>query len=187
MTPTTPSAVEHARLADGEVGDVDHLLHLAVALGLDLAHLQRNEAAEGVLVHPQRLAELAHDFAPARCRHLAPGRSGRRRRRQHRLVVGLVGGRDPRDHRAVGRVDRVEQAVVARRAPTVRAMAGTGIRGGEAEGVENIPWVGHVRFLIASGPVMARFLSIVSLPAAKRLCRGHHLGLRRQHQPGRRP
>ena len=30
-------AVEHARLADGEVGDVDHLLHFAVAFGLDLA------------------------------------------------------------------------------------------------------------------------------------------------------
>ena len=36
-------AIQHARLADGEIGDVDHLLHFAIALGLALAHLQRNQ------------------------------------------------------------------------------------------------------------------------------------------------
>ena len=39
-------AVEHARLADGEVGDVDHLLHFAEPFGQDLAVLERNERAE---------------------------------------------------------------------------------------------------------------------------------------------
>ena len=59
ITPTTPErmpllhhavprplrgdrqAVELARQADREVADVDHLLHFAVALGADLAHLER--------------------------------------------------------------------------------------------------------------------------------------------------
>ena len=36
-------AVQHARLADREVGDVDHFLHFAVAFGLDLAHLERDQ------------------------------------------------------------------------------------------------------------------------------------------------
>ena len=36
-------AVQHARLADGEIGNVDHFLYFTVALGLDLAVLQRNQ------------------------------------------------------------------------------------------------------------------------------------------------
>ena len=35
-------AVQHAALADGEIGDVDHFLHFAIAFGLDLAHLERD-------------------------------------------------------------------------------------------------------------------------------------------------
>ena len=49
-------AVEHARLADREVGDVDHLLHFAQALGLDLAVLERDQRAEILLRRAQRLA-----------------------------------------------------------------------------------------------------------------------------------
>jgi hypothetical protein len=65
-------AIEHARLADGEVGDVDHFLHLAVALGLDLAHLQADQAAERVLVPAQRLGAQAHGLAAVGRRHGAP-------------------------------------------------------------------------------------------------------------------
>ena len=74
MMPTTPSgchcsyirccgrsecmvvAIEHARLADREVGDVDHLLHFAQAFGLDLAVFERDQRAEVLLGGPQRLA-----------------------------------------------------------------------------------------------------------------------------------
>ncbi len=49
-------AVEHARLADGEIGDVDHLLHFAQALGLDLAVLERDQRAEVFLRRAQRVA-----------------------------------------------------------------------------------------------------------------------------------
>ena len=59
-------AVQHARLADGEVGDVDHLLHFAVAFGLDLAVLQRDQRPKRVLVRAQRVAEQADGFAAAR-------------------------------------------------------------------------------------------------------------------------
>ena len=65
-------AVQHAALADREVGDVDHLLHFAVAFGLDLAHLERDQRAERILVLAQRLAAQAHGFAAARRRRLAP-------------------------------------------------------------------------------------------------------------------
>src|SRR5690349_8782043 len=69
-------AVEHARLADGEVGDVDHLLHLAQPLGLDLAVLERDQRAEIVLRDTQRLAQQADGLAAARRRHAAPRGGG---------------------------------------------------------------------------------------------------------------
>ena len=70
-------AVQHARLTDGEIGDVDHLLHLAVSLGLDLAVLQGHEAAERILVLAQLLADEPDRLAALRRRHLPP--RGRRR------------------------------------------------------------------------------------------------------------
>ena len=65
-------AVEHARLADREVADVDHLLHFAVAFGLDLAHFHRDQAAQRVLVLAQRLGAQANGFAALRRRYRAP-------------------------------------------------------------------------------------------------------------------
>ena len=62
-------AVELAREADGEIGDVDHLLHLAEALGQDLAHFERDQRAQVLLVRAQLVADLAHDVAAFR----APG------------------------------------------------------------------------------------------------------------------
>ena len=50
-------AVKHARLADGEIADVDHLLHFAFALGDDLAGLERDELAEFGFEFAQRVAE----------------------------------------------------------------------------------------------------------------------------------
>ena len=53
-------AVQHARLPDGEVADVDHLLHFAVALGADLAHLERDQVAQRFLRFAQGVAEIAN-------------------------------------------------------------------------------------------------------------------------------
>jgi pyrroloquinoline quinone (PQQ) biosynthesis protein C len=56
-------AVKLARQANGEVADVDHLLHLADAFGANLAHLQRDQFAQRLLVRAQEVAQVAHDFA----------------------------------------------------------------------------------------------------------------------------
>ena len=69
-------AVHHAALAHREVGDIDHLLHFAVALGLDLAHLQRDQRTQRVLVLAQCYAAQAHCLTAQRCRDLAPGKEG---------------------------------------------------------------------------------------------------------------
>ena len=65
-------AIQHARLADREVGHVDHLLYLAVTLGFDLADLQRYEAAQRVFFSPEGLANQPDHLAPLRRRHQAP-------------------------------------------------------------------------------------------------------------------
>ncbi len=69
-------AEQLARQADGVVADVDHLLHLAQALGEDLAGLQGDQPAEVGLGGAQLLAEQADQLAAARGRNLAPGQEG---------------------------------------------------------------------------------------------------------------
>ncbi len=66
-------AVKLPRQADGEIADVDHLLHLAAAFGRDLAGLDRDQAAERILRGAQILAEQR---GPAR-RGAAPERVAR--------------------------------------------------------------------------------------------------------------
>src|SRR5271155_5438907 len=68
--------VQLPRQADGEIADVDHLLHFAETLGHDLADLKGHERAESLFRSAQFLAEKAHEFAPAGRRNLAPGEKG---------------------------------------------------------------------------------------------------------------
>ena len=81
-------AVQLPRQADGEIADVDHLLHFAKALGDDLAHLERDQRAERLLRGAQFLAEEADELAPPRRRNLAPGEEGALRPLNDRRHVG---------------------------------------------------------------------------------------------------
>src|SRR4030095_5397261 len=56
-------AIEHARLADGEIADVDHLLHLAFAFRDDLPSLQRDQLTELVFQFAQGVAKTANGLA----------------------------------------------------------------------------------------------------------------------------
>ena len=96
-------AVELAREAHGEVADVDHLLHFAVAFLQDLAGLDRNQPAERGLLRAQFLPEEAQQLAAARRRHAAP----RPERRGGGADLCLhVGRRIGAQHRELGAVDR---------------------------------------------------------------------------------
>ncbi len=66
------TAVELAREADGEVADVDHLLHLAESFLRDLADLEGHERAERLLLAAQLLAEQANELATPRRGNRAP-------------------------------------------------------------------------------------------------------------------
>ena len=69
-------AVQLPRQADGEIADVDHLLHFAEALGDDLADLERHQRAERLLRGAQFLAQQAHELAAPGRGNLAPGEKG---------------------------------------------------------------------------------------------------------------
>jgi len=96
-------------LADGEVGDVDHLLHFTDALGEDLAVLERDQRAEIVLVAAQLVTDEAHGLTALRCRNLAPTRGDLDRGAHDVLVV--LGARGPHlgDERAARRVADVQE------------------------------------------------------------------------------
>ena len=82
-------AVQLPRQADGELADVDHLLHLAEGLGGDLARLDGDQRGEIGLVLDEQLAEPRHQRAAHRCRGRAPRRE--RLRRFGDRGVGLLG------------------------------------------------------------------------------------------------
>src|SRR5262249_41617329 len=66
--------VKLARETDSEIADVDHFLNFAKAFLENLPILQRDEAAELLLVLAQGLAETAHEFATARRGNGSPRR-----------------------------------------------------------------------------------------------------------------
>ena len=110
--------VQLPRKADGEIADVDHLLHFAETLGNDLAHLQGHKRSEGVFRSAQFLAQEAHELAAARRRNLAPDAKGapgasndRRHVGKRRLLnagdLGAVDRRTDRE-RAAPKLGRAE-------------------------------------------------------------------------------
>ena len=112
-------AVQLAGQADGEVADVDHLLHLAEALGADLAGLDGDQGAEVVLVFAQQLAELADELAAHGGRDRPP------------VLKGLVRGGDGVRHLRGGvRAQPGELAAGDRRA---RDEVSVVLEGGHAE------------------------------------------------------
>ena len=88
------AAVELPREADGEVADVDHLLHLAEPLLRDLPDLERDERAERLLLAAQLLAEQPHELAPVGPGQVAPGRKAARGAGDGGIGCRRVGPRD---------------------------------------------------------------------------------------------
>ena len=66
------ASVQLTREPDGEVADVDHLLHLAEAFLRDLPDLERHKGTERLLLAAELLAQEAHELPAPRRRYLAP-------------------------------------------------------------------------------------------------------------------
>ena len=64
--------IHHARLTNGEIGNVDHLLNFAIAFGFDFAHFQCNQTSQRVLIVTQGVCDMTNRFAANRGRDGAP-------------------------------------------------------------------------------------------------------------------
>jgi hypothetical protein len=125
--------VEHARLPDRKVGDIDHLLHFAVALGFDLAVLQGHKTAERRLVRAQFLTQQSHDFAALGRRYPAPLIGGRHRVGHYTLVVCRGGAANLREPPAGRGIGRIEERPGLGRTPAAAAGPGARVDGVDAE------------------------------------------------------
>jgi hypothetical protein len=74
-------AIELAGKTDGEIADINHLLHFAAAFGSYLAGLYHHQAAQLVLCGAQLLAQEPDEFAAARRWNQAPSL-----KRVHRII-----------------------------------------------------------------------------------------------------
>ena len=144
-------AVEHARLTDREVRDVDHFLHFAVAFRLDLAHFQRHQRSQRVLVLAQRLAAQAYRFATPGCRRGAPDFEGFLRALQDQFVIRLAGRVDFGNHLVGRRIHRLQDAGIGGPRPFATAEIGAGIGFAEAECLENVSGHGISRVGLNEG------------------------------------
>jgi hypothetical protein len=120
-------AIELPRQSGREVADVDHLLHFAVALRANLAHLERDEIAERFLYVAKRVPEIADQLAPLGGGHLAPREEAGRGRSGHLLVCRRAGQDDLSDRLAGRGIERRQLVAVGRREPAARPRAGAGI------------------------------------------------------------
>ena len=123
-------SVQHARLSDREVGDVDALLDLAPTLLRDLAHLERDQATERILLRTHRLAHPSHDLAALGGRHFAPTPEGLFGRGDNLFVVGACGLPNGRQELARRGALALEQPA-RRREPL--AAVGAGVLGLDSE------------------------------------------------------
>src|SRR6266480_1198134 len=82
-------AIEHARLADCEIADINHLLHFAFAFGDNFSGLERDELAELVFQVAQCVAKTANSVAAHRTRSRTPFQE-RFLSTRNRLVVIII-------------------------------------------------------------------------------------------------
>src|SRR5437867_7357614 len=82
-------AVEHARLADCEIADINHLLHFAFAFCDNFSRLERDELAELVFQFAQCVTKTANSVAAYRTRSRTPFQE-RFLSTRNRLVVIII-------------------------------------------------------------------------------------------------
>ena len=114
-------SVELPGEADGEIRDIDHLLHLAQPLGEDLAHLHAHQRAQRGLVRAQLVADFAHDLSALGRGDHAPGGECRNRRLHDAFVLVRAGHAHAGDGATGGGVDGGELG-----APALQPIGATG-------------------------------------------------------------
>ena len=102
-------SVEHPGLPDRKVGHVDHFLNLAIALRLDLSHLQRDERAQLIFFLAQGLANQPDKLSPLWRGNQAPCHERLLRARHDVFIVLGCAAADGGDGFARRRIDGLQQ------------------------------------------------------------------------------
>ena len=110
-------AVKHARLADGEIADVDHLLNFAFTFGNDLAGLESDELTKLMFQLAQRISEAANSIATDRAGRSSPFFERFLRTRDRCLVILVRGGANTCQPPAIDRRDLVNFCATAAAGP----------------------------------------------------------------------
>ena len=97
--------VKHSRLPDGEIADVDHLLHFPFAFSDDLAGFERDQLPEFVLELAKGVAQTSNGIAANRTRRLPPFLERLLRARNSLLIIIVSGGVNAADLFPVDRRD----------------------------------------------------------------------------------
>ncbi len=120
-------AVELPGEADGEVTDVDHLLHLAMSFRANLAHFQADQVAQRLLVFAQHVTQIADQFAASGGRHAAPIIESGLGGGDDLVVLSGAGLEDGGDRLAGGGIVGDELFAGGAANPAARARAGPGV------------------------------------------------------------
>src|ERR1700730_11725521 len=156
-------AVQHARLSNRKIGDIDHFLDLAVAFGLDLAVLERDQAAQCVFVQAQFLTHQTDRLAAFRSRYLAPLPGGGHRSGHHMLIVVIRGGAHLRQALAGGGIDGIDERTGLLLAPAADAGPGARVEVAKAERLQCIGGLVHGEFgRILVGAAFCRSIAAMS-------------------------
>src|SRR5438552_2539545 len=110
-------AVKHARLADGEIADVDHLLNFAFTFGNDLAGLESDELTKLMFQLAQPISESANGVAADGARCSSPFFERFLRTRDRGLVIVVRGGANTCQPPAIDRRDLVDLRATAAAGP----------------------------------------------------------------------
>src|SRR5437667_2045499 len=110
-------AVKHARLADGEIADVDHLLNFAFTFGNDLAGLESDELTKLMFQLAERISETANSIATDRAGRSSPFFERFLRTRDRGLVILVGGGANTCQPPAIDRRDLVDLRATAAAGP----------------------------------------------------------------------
>ena len=101
-------AVKLSRKSEGEICDIDHLLHLAQPFLINFPRLKTDQCPEILLVRTQCLGDFTNHQTALRSRYQTPAQKGRFRTLYSLFVIGFSRQRDRSYCLARGRIERGE-------------------------------------------------------------------------------
>ena len=135
-------AIQLTRKTHGKIRNINHFLDFAITFRLGLAHFQRNQRTQCVLVITQGIRANADRFAATWRRNLAPCFRAFLCTFDDRVVIGLAARVNTAERFTRRRIDRFQNTRIHHLRPFVASEVGARFVFGEVECGQN--WVRHL-------------------------------------------